>query len=306
MRAARLATITGFSAATSIRAAWRPRSNRPPAASACASFGIRRSAGTRPSCMCVVDHDRHRPVRRRHRDLVGPHRRLGEVGQRHRVVVPLGHVADDRARVLGAVHPVDLAVALGGVLRVAEHQVDRHPVAPRVVDRHRRVLRAHRGVQAHQHRLALDLRVAVGHRDRDFLVRAGDALGVLVAGVVDDRLVDADEARGAHREHVFHVQRLEDVDHVVGRVPPRRLADLHRRRGWGGCRRRLGGGRLRRGRATLRGHERGHAGGRARLHELAPREFRLTHQKSQRMPNLNSRRWMIAVGRSQAPPLTPE
>ncbi len=55
-------------------------------------------------------------------------------------------------------------------------------------------------------------------------------LRVLVARVVQHRLVDAHEARCAHREHVLHVERLEDVDHEVRRVAAR-LVRLHDRLG---------------------------------------------------------------------------
>ena len=50
----------------------------------------------------------------------------------------------------------------------------------------------------------------------DFLMRHGEELRHLVVAVVDQRLVDAAEARGAVRRQVFDVERLDDVDHEVG------------------------------------------------------------------------------------------
>ena len=166
----------------------------------------------------IVDGDRDRPHGRRHRDRIRARGRFRKVPQRHRIVVPLRHVADDRGRILRAVDPEHLARALGRVLRVAEHEKYRHAIAPRVVDRHRRVLGADGPVHADEHGFALDLRVAVGHGHRDLFVRAGDAFGIAVPCVIDDRLMDADEARCAHGEHVFHVHRSEQIDHEVGRV----------------------------------------------------------------------------------------
>ena len=163
----------------------------------------------------AVDDQQHRHHRRRHRNLVGAHRRLGEVRQRDRLIVPLDVVAHHGRRVLHAVRPLDARPPQRRVERVAGQDVDRHAVAVGVVDRHRRVLHADRAVTQRRHRLALGLEVAVGHRHRRLFVQAGDELGRCVAAVVDDRLVDAAEARAGIGGDELEVQRLDHVDHEV-------------------------------------------------------------------------------------------
>ena len=163
-----------------------------------------------------IEREHHRAVRRRHRNLVGAHERLREVLQRHRRVVPLGVVADDRVDVLRRMDGRHARRPVRGVEIVAAHDDDRHAVAPCVVDRHAGVLQADGAMDQRQQRLAGDLEVAVRHADGGFLVRAGEELRHLVAAVVDQRLVDAAVARGAVGRQIFDVERLDDVDHEVG------------------------------------------------------------------------------------------
>ncbi len=217
----------------------------------------------------AVDDDHHRHHRRRHRDLVGADGRLGEVRQGVRVVVPLGEVAHHRRRVLHAVRPLHAGAPHRRVERVAGEDVDRHAVAVGVVDRHRRVLQADRAVGEDRHRLPFHLEVAVGHGHRRLFMAAGDELRHRVAAVVDDRLVNAAEARAGIRRDVLEVQRLEDVDHEVAAGPGGRFAgDLDDRVGLAGgsCRRRARplGRRSRCGRLGGRRHGIGHERRRAR------------------------------------------
>ena len=124
------------------------------------SFGIRSApcVGDRPLLQLAVGDEHDRPVRRRHRDLVRAHRRLGEMLQRQRRVVPFRVVADHRRGVLHAVDPFDARAPHRRIERVAEHHVDRHAIAPRVVDRHRRVLQADRAVRHHRRTVPCDRR----------------------------------------------------------------------------------------------------------------------------------------------------
>ena len=175
--------------------------------------------GDRILLQAAVDHHEDRRHRRRHGNLVGAHRRLGEVRQRHRVVVPLGKVANHRRGVLDAVRPLDAWPPHGGIQGVAGEHVHRDAVAVGVVDRHRGVLQADRAVAQHGHRLTLGLEVGVRHRDRRLLVQAGDELRLRVVAVVDDRFVDTAEARARVRGDVLEVERLEHVDHEVAAGP---------------------------------------------------------------------------------------
>ena len=176
VRARRSQTITGFSAPTSSFAASAIAPESACGGDTLVSFGMRSVLGfvDRVLLQLRIEREQHRPHRRRHRDLVGAHRRLGEMLQRGRLVVPLGEVAHDRADVDRRVHPLGAGQALVGVDDIAAHDVDRHAIAPGVVDRHGGVLQPDHAVADHRHRLAFDLGVAVRHRDRDLLVRAGE------------------------------------------------------------------------------------------------------------------------------------
>ncbi len=195
-----------------------------------------------------VERDRHRAVRRRHRDLVGAHERLREMLQRHRRVVPLGEVAHQRVDVLRGVEGRHARRPVRGVQVVAADDDHRHAVAPRVVDAHGGVLQADRAVAQRHQRLAGDLEVAVRHADRGLLVHAGEELGHPVAAVVDQRLVDGAVAGGAVGRQVLDVERLDDVDHEVGPGDAFDARQLARRLGLGRCnlhRRRQRGGHAR-------------------------------------------------------------
>jgi hypothetical protein len=70
-------------------------------------------------------------------------------------------------------------------------------------------------VREHEERLALDLVIAVTHRHRDFFVAAGKEFGILVAAVIDQRLVQTAEAGSGIGGHKFEAEVLEAVDHEV-------------------------------------------------------------------------------------------
>ena len=163
----------------------------------------------------AVRDDRDRPHRRRRRDLVRAHERLVERLQRRRRVVPLDVVANRLDAVLRGVNPLEHA-ALVAVEVVARDDHHGHAVTPRVVDRHRGMLDADGAVARRDDRLAGDLRIAMGHRDRLLLVDAGDELGLAIAPVVQDRLVQPSEARARVGRDIVDVEVLEEVDHHVG------------------------------------------------------------------------------------------
>ena len=51
------------------------------------------AVGNRVLLQLGVEREKYRPHRRRRRDLVGAHRRLGEMLERSRLIVPFGEVA---------------------------------------------------------------------------------------------------------------------------------------------------------------------------------------------------------------------
>jgi hypothetical protein len=105
--------------------------------------------------------------------------------------------------------------ALVGLDDVSDHDVDRHAVAPGIVERHRGVLQADHAVAHHGHRLAFHLGIALRDVDRDLLVRAGEDFGLGVLSVVDQRFVDAAEARSAGHRQIIEIERLEHIHHEV-------------------------------------------------------------------------------------------
>ena len=164
----------------------------------------------------AIDHDDHRLSRRSHGDPVGAHSGLREMRQRDGGVVPFGVLADHGRRILGAVIPLHAGAPLGGVEGVADHDEDGRPAGPGVVDTHRGMLQAHGAVGQDEHRLAFDHRVALGQGDRGLFVATGDELGVLVAAVVDQRLVNAAKTGARIGGHVLEAESFDDVDHEVG------------------------------------------------------------------------------------------
>ncbi len=164
----------------------------------------------------AIGHQHYGQHRRRHCDLIGAHGGLGEVRERSRRVIPLGEIAEQRRSILDTVRPLDAWPPAGGVGQVPGDQVDGNAIAEGVVDRHRRVLRADGSVQEYGQRFALDLRVAMRHRDRRFFVAARKQLGIAVAAVVDHRFVQRTEARSRVGANVLDADRLQNVDHEVG------------------------------------------------------------------------------------------
>ena len=164
----------------------------------------------------AVERDHDRLMRRRHHVLVGAHHGLREVLQRDWLVVPFGKIAHQRIDVLGGVRGRHARRTLGGVEIGAAHQQNGCAIAPGVVDRHGGVLEADGAVAEHHLRLASDLEIAVRHRDRGFLVHAGDELRLGIPAVVDQRLMQAAEARSGVGIDIVDIERLDHVHHEVG------------------------------------------------------------------------------------------
>ncbi len=200
--------------------------------------------GDRVLLQLGIEREENRRHRRRGRDLVGAHGRFREMLERGRLVVPFDELAHERRRIEGRMHPFGAGRALVGFQDVADHDVDRHAIAPGIVERHRGVLQADHAVAHHGHRLAFHLGVAVRHGDGDLLMGAGEDLGLGIVAVIDHGLLDAAEARGAIDGAVIHVERLEHVHHEVAAARGLRHRILRRRE-------RLGRDLLRAGRGGL-------------------------------------------------------
>jgi hypothetical protein len=77
------------------------------------------------------------------------------------------------------------------------------------------MLDSHGGVEQHQHRLALDLGIAVRHGNRRFFVTGGKEFRLRIVAVVDQGFVQAREAGARIRHHILKIELLQHVDHVV-------------------------------------------------------------------------------------------
>ena len=103
------------------------------------SFGMRRTqrlseSDFPASVLSSTMHDRL--SRRRHAILYARTADSAKCGQRDGEVIPFGEVADHGGRILGAVIPLDAGTPLVGVKGIANHDDDRRPAAPGVVDTH--------------------------------------------------------------------------------------------------------------------------------------------------------------------------
>ncbi len=202
-----------------------------------------------------IEVDVDRPHRGRIGDPMGAQDRLARRRRRSRLVVPFGVVAHDGALVAGGMDPVDPRPALGRIHRTGRAQDHhRHAVAPGIEDRHGGVEQADIGMHRGRHRLVGDLGVALRDRDRDLLVQAEQHLRLLVAEIVDDRIVQAAIAGAGIERDIGDIQRTQgfgdDVAAPAGSVGggqfhrPVELAQRGmgriRGRAVGGVRRRLG------------------------------------------------------------------
>ena len=176
-----------------------------------------RAVGDRVLLQRRVHDQHHRAARLGHRELVGPHRRLGEVLQRAGRVVPLQHVADHVRGVLHRVRaPVERRPPRFTVEDVGAQEIGGRAARERAEDPHHGVLQARWRERDHRHRLAGHRVVAVGDVHRRLFVRARQPLGRFVAAVVDEGFVETAEARARVGDDVLEVQRLQHVHHEVG------------------------------------------------------------------------------------------
>ena len=98
------------------------------------------------------------------------------------------------------------------------------------------MLQADRTVGEDTQRFAFDFRVPVRHRDRGFFVATRDELRLLIAAIVDDRLMERAKAGPGVGTDVFNIERSKNIDHEIGAAVFRCQAiDFGRRRRFGAC-----------------------------------------------------------------------
>src|SRR5262249_29439480 len=114
------------------------------------------------------------------------------------------------------------------------------------------------------HRLARGLGVSLRHGDCRLFMRTGEKLRLLVATVVNDRLLKTAETRSWIRGNIFDARCLDDIDHKVTTGPGddflrRPTGTVSFRAGIAGLRRRGIGGDLGSGR-KIAADDRGRGG----------------------------------------------
>ena len=182
----------------------------------------------------AVHRQQDRRHGRRHGDLVGAHRRLGEMLQRGRLIVPFDEIAHDHRRIDRRVRRFKGKPPNGDVHRVAGDHVDRDLVAEGVVQRHRGMLEPDGALDQHGQGPAFDLGIAMRHRHRDFLMHAAEHFRLLVHAAIDDRFVQAAEGRGGRLRDVIEIETLQHIEHEVGAAGGLLVRIGRRRHGLGG------------------------------------------------------------------------
>ncbi len=163
-----------------------------------------------------IEIDVDRALRRGVGEPRAAQQRFTRGGRGGGLVVPLGVGAHDRALVGGGVDPVDPRPALCRVDRAGgAEDDDRHAVAPGVEDRHGGVEQPDIGMYRGAHRLAGDLGIAVGDRDRRLFVQAQQHLRRGVADVIDQAVVQAAIARPGIERDIGNVEIAQHLGHDI-------------------------------------------------------------------------------------------
>ena len=143
---------------------------------------------------------------------------------RRGLIVPLHVMADHGGLIAGGVDPFDPGAALDGVDDAGRAQDDHgHAVAPGVEDRHGGVHQAHIGMDGGGHGLAGDLGVALRDGDGVLLMQAQQHLGVLVAQIVHDAVMQAPIARARIERDIGDVEGLQGFRNDVAAEDRARL-----------------------------------------------------------------------------------
>ena len=91
----------------------------------------------------------------------------------------------------------------------------RHPIDVGVENRHAGVLQPDHIVADGDHRFVFRLGIAVRDRHRNFLVMTEDHFRLVIAAVVDDRIVNTAKGRAGIEGGIFDIERLHQIDHDI-------------------------------------------------------------------------------------------
>ena len=149
-------------------------------------------------------------------DLPGAQDRFLRGGDRSRLVVPFGVMADERALILRGVNPVDPRPAFCRIDRPGRaQQQQRCAVAPGVENRHGGVHQPDIGMDDRHHGRARDLGPAMGDGDGAFLMQRQQHLRALVTQPVDQAVMQAAIARAGVERHIGNVERAQQIGHGI-------------------------------------------------------------------------------------------
>ena len=163
-----------------------------------------------------VETDIDRAARRRLRHHPAAEHGLDDRLGGARLVVPFDEVPQHHALVLGGMDPVDPGSPQRRIDRPGRpHHIDRRAVAPGVEHRHQPVHQPDIGMDDRPHRLVRHLGVAMGDRDRVILMQAEQHLGVFVAEIVDDRIVEPAIAGAGVQRDVFDPEPAQHLGRDV-------------------------------------------------------------------------------------------
>ena len=163
-----------------------------------------------------IQHNICRPLRGGVGDPEGAGHRFARGLGTPRLVIPFGVTAHDCGLVARGVDPIDPWPALGGINRTggADHQ-HRHAVAPGIEYGHRGVEEANVGMDGGGHRATRHLGVAMRDGDGRLLVQAQQKLRILVAEIIDERIVQSAKARARIDGYVGDFERAQRLGYGV-------------------------------------------------------------------------------------------
>src|ERR1051326_4349758 len=133
------------------------------------------------------------------------------MNERSWLIVPFCEVPYHTRAILNAVVPL-CGPANRRIHVVAEHDVYRNAITPRVVDRHGSVLQSHRTMRQHGQRFTFHLEVPVRHGHGRLFVAISDELGVLIPTVVNDGFLHPAKTGSWIGADVLKAKGFDDIE----------------------------------------------------------------------------------------------